>query len=120
MMVNQILLVSAGGIVGSILRFIIGQHFNNNSFPYGTLIVNLIGSLFLGFILGFCTSKYWTLLLATGFSGAFTTFSTFNWDILQFLQHGQFTKATSYLGISIGLGLLLIYTGYSLSIVVRN
>ena len=81
---KQFLLVFLGGGFGSGLRYIIGKYLNSTEtgIPYGTFAANIIGSLLIGIILGLAAkndalSQNQTLLLATGFCGGFTTFSTF-------------------------------------------
>ena len=80
---KQVLVVFLGGGFGSVLRYIIGKYLNSveNGIPYGTFAANILGSLLIGVILGLAAknsalSQNQTLLLATGFCGGFTTFST--------------------------------------------
>ncbi len=79
-MIKQVLLVFLGGGAGSALRFLISRNLNPLfAIPLGTLLVNFLGSLLIGFILGLglkqeILSPNTTLLLATGFCGGFTTF----------------------------------------------
>ncbi len=89
---KQLLLVFIGGGFGSVLRFIIAKYLNSseNGIPYGTFAANIIGSLLIGIILGLAAknntlTENQTLLLATGFCGGFTTFSTFAYENLVFL-----------------------------------
>ena len=89
---KQLLLVFIGGGFGSVLRFVIGKWLNNteNGIPYGTFAANILGSLLIGIILGLAAknetlSQGQTLLLATGFCGGFTTFSTFASRVLYVL-----------------------------------
>ena len=86
---KQILLVFIGGGFGSTLRYIIGKYMNSTEtgIPWGTFTANILGSLIIGVILGFAAkndalSSNQTLLLATGFCGGFTTFSSFTPDII--------------------------------------
>ena len=102
-MVKQLLLVFVGGGFGSVLRFIIGKFLNNteNGIPYGTFAANIIGSLLIGIILGMAAkndtlTSNQTLLLATGFCGGFTTFSTFAYENHIFLKSGDFTSFAIY------------------------
>jgi len=89
---KQLLLVFIGGGFGSVLRYIIGKYLNNveSGIPYGTFAANILGSLLIGIILGLAAknntlSQNQTLLLATGFCGGFTTFSTFAYENHVFL-----------------------------------
>lgn len=115
---KQILLVFFGGGLGSVLRFIISKFLNTseNGIPYGTFIVNVIGSFLIGIILGLAAkneslSHSQTLLLATGFCGGFTTFSTFAYENHVFLKSGDFTSFALYTIVSFALGFLAVFGG---------
>lgn len=110
----NLLLVGLGGVLGTLARFLISTSMNKATFPYGTIAVNLIGSLFLGVLVSWCTSNYWILFLGSGFAGAFTTFSTLNLDVLHLFQQNEVKKALLYLGITFCMGLCLIFAGYKL------
>ena len=84
---KQLVLVFIGGGFGSVLRFIIGKWLNSNQtgIPYGTFLANILGSLLIGFILGYALknnslNQNKPYYLATGFCGGFTTFSTFAYE----------------------------------------
>jgi CrcB protein len=115
---KQLLLVFVGGGFGSVLRFIIGKWLNNseNGIPYGTFAANIIGSLLIGIILGLAAknetlSQSQTLLLATGFCGGFTTFSTFAYENHVFLKAGDFTSFAIYTIASFVIGFLAVFLG---------
>tara|TARA_R110000868_G_scaffold404198_2_gene682133 strand:- start:2045 stop:2410 length:366 start_codon:yes stop_codon:yes gene_type:complete len=115
---KQILLVFLGGGLGSVLRYIIGKYLNNaeNGIPYGTFVTNILGSLLIGLILGFAAkndtlSQNQTLLLATGFCGGFTTFSTFAYENHVFLKSGDFTSFAIYTIASFVIGFLAVFAG---------
>ena len=115
---KQLLLVFIGGGTGSVLRYLIGKFLNNSQtgIPYGTFTANIIGSLLIGFILGFAAkneaiSQSSTLLLATGFCGGFTTFSTFAYENHLFLKSGDFTSFALYTIASFVLGFLAVFAG---------
>lgn len=117
-MAKQLLLVFIGGGFGSVLRFIIGKFLNNteNGIPYGTFAANIIGSLLIGIILGMAAkndtlTSNQTLLLATGFCGGFTTFSTFAYENHIFLKSGDFTSFAIYTIASFILGFLAVFFG---------
>ena len=117
-MVKQLLLVFVGGGFGSALRFIIGKYLNNaqNGIPYGTFAANIIGSLLIGIILGMAAkndalTSNQTLLLATGFCGGFTTFSTFAYENHIFLKSGDFTSFAIYTIASFIIGFLAVFFG---------
>lgn len=115
---KQLLIVFLGGGVGSVLRFLVGKWLNNseNGIPYGTFAANIIGSLLIGIILGIAAknsaiSQSQTLLLATGFCGGFTTFSTFAYENHVFLKSGDFTSFAIYTIASFVLGFLAVFLG---------
>ena len=115
---KQLLLVFIGGGTGSVLRFIIGKFLNNseNGIPYGTFTANILGSLLIGIILGLAAknetlTQNHTLLLATGFCGGFTTFSTFAYENHIFLKSGDFTSFAFYTIVSFIIGFLAVFAG---------
>jgi len=112
------LLVFLGGGLGSVIRFWIGKCFNNASggIPYGTFIANILGSVLIGIILGLAAknntlTQNQTLLLATGFCGGFTTFSTFAYENHVFLKSGDFTSFAVYTIASFVIGFLAVFLG---------
>ena len=122
-MFKTILLVGSGGFIGSVIRYYISKIIQDSSFasfPAGTLSVNIIGSLIIGFLIGLALknpsfSLEWRLILMVGFCGGFTTFSTFTSENLKLIQDGQFFFVLLYTGLSILLGFLAVYFGYTLS-----
>lgn len=115
---KQVLLVFFGGGVGSVLRYMIGKYLNNPSdgIPYGTFAVNILGSLLIGIILGLAAKNdslttNQTLLLATGFCGGFTTFSTFAYENHVLLKSGDFTSFALYTIGSFIVGFLAVFLG---------
>ncbi|MCL6294575.1 fluoride efflux transporter CrcB [Jejuia spongiicola] len=115
---KQVLLVFVGGGFGSVLRFLIGKYLNSTTtgIPYGTFAANIIGSLLIGIILGFAAkndslTQSQTLLLATGFCGGFTTFSTFAYENHVFLKSGDFTSFALYTIASFVIGFLAVFLG---------
>ena len=100
------------------LRFIIGKWLNNaeTGIPYGTFAANILGSLLIGVILGLAAknetlSQSQTLLLATGFCGGFTTFSTFAYENHMFLKSGDFMSFAIYTIASFVVGFLAVFLG---------
>jgi len=116
------LLVFLGGGFGSALRYMVGKLFQDTfeTFPIGTLIVNVVGSLLIGFFLGFDLkngglSETQTLVLVTGFCGGFTTFSAFAMENQMFLKSGDYIQFISYTLGSIILGIAAVVLGLIIS-----
>lgn len=120
-MIQSILMVGVGGFFGSIFRFLI-SHFinisNQSSFPFGTLTVNIVGSFIIGIIIASALqgdlNKSMRLLLATGFCGGFTTFSSFSYEFFSLLQHEQTGYAFLYAAASFVLGIFFVWMGFML------
>ena len=115
---KQLLLVFVGGGFGSVLRYVIGKYLNSSAtgIPYGTFTANIIGSLLIGIILGMAAkndslSQSQILLLATGFCGGFTTFSTFAYENHVFLKSGDFTSFALYTITSFIVAFLAVFLG---------
>jgi CrcB protein len=115
---KQALLVFVGGGFGSVARYFIGKWLNNldNAIPYGTMLANVLGSLLIGIIIGYLAktsnlTESQSLLLATGFCGGFTTFSTFAYENQLFLKNGDYFYFLSYTFGSLFLGILAVLVG---------
>ncbi|ODN30429.1 fluoride efflux transporter CrcB [Fervidobacterium thailandense] len=118
----SLIYVGAGGCVGSVLRYIISLWFNEkfpNSFvPYGTLLVNVVGSFLLGVILEFSLhgdlSYNVRLFLTTGIMGGLTTFSTFSYETVALINSALYSQAIANVALNLGLGLGGALAGISL------
>jgi len=115
---KQFLLVFLGGGLGSMLRFAISKLFNGyfQHFFLGTFLVNIIGCLLIGIILGFSLkenllSQNQTLLLVSGFCGGFTTFSTFAFENHSLLRDAGLLHFSVYTIASIAVGILAVALG---------
>ncbi len=115
---KQAFLVFIGGGLGSVARYLLSLKLNNmeNAIPYGTLLANVLGSLIIGIIFGLVTktgtiSENQTLLLATGFCGGFTTFSTFAYENHLYLKNGDYFSFLPYIIISFILGIAAVFLG---------
>jgi CrcB protein len=118
---KQLLLVFLGGGLGSALRFIIGKLYNTQQFPLGTFLVNCIGCLLIGLIIGYglkqnsFLKEHHMLILATGFCGGFTTFSSFAYENINLLKTGDYSNFLLYTLGSLILGFLLVFAGLHIS-----
>lgn len=118
-----ILLVAAGGAVGSVARYGVGelaQRWFGSSFPWGTLAVNITGSFAMGLLLAWIMTRTQLsaelrALVATGFLGGFTTFSAFSWDVLQLIERKALGAALGYAGASVALSLAAVFVGAHLA-----
>lgn len=100
-MIREILLVGAGGFAGSICRYLLSFGISTfplfGYFPVSTLIINLAGSLIIGFLMSL-TSQNWLVFLGiVGFCGGFTTFSTFSVEVLAMIKASLWTMAAGYI-----------------------
>ena len=119
---KQALLVFLGGGIGSCLRYFISKSLNPilSGFFLGTFLVNVIGCLLIGIILGYALkdavlSQSYVLLLATGFCGGFTTFSAFSYENLGLLKSGEYLNFSLYTLGSVLLGILAVFAGIWIS-----
>jgi fluoride exporter len=118
-----ILYIAIGSAIGGVGRYAIGGALQQRfglAFPVGTLVVNVVGSLLLGFILrialgGTQLSPETRIFLTTGFCGGFTTFSTFTYDTAVMFESGQYRRAALYVTLSIVLSLLATFAGFALA-----
>jgi fluoride exporter len=113
------LAVSLGGALGAPSRYFAGTFVTNHwgsGFPWATLVINLTGCLALGFFLTAITERVAVraslrLLIATGFLGAYTTFSTFSYETVHLIQTGHLARALVYAGVSLIGGLIAVLLG---------
>jgi CrcB protein len=113
------LLVFLGGGLGSLCRYLLAIVLPFDSFPKGTLAANLLSCLILGILIGLYSKQilndYQRVFLMTGFCGGFSTFSTYNGEILQLYQSGHPLMAASYALLSVFIGIAAIIGGIYLS-----
>ena len=119
-MLKHLLLIGTGGFIGSVARYLVSR-LNNRidwlSIPIGTLTVNVLGSLLIGFLIGISEKSpiltvEWRMFLMVGLCGGFTTFSSFSGENLMLMRNGQFFPLFLYTGLSILLGFTAVYLGY--------
>jgi fluoride exporter len=115
--------VFLGGGLGSMCRYGLGRLIilsPVNNFPVATLVINILASLLLGTILGYLdlraiSNPALKLLLAVGFCGGFSTFSTFSYETLLLLRHGQMMLALGNIFLSVALCLTATLAGFYLA-----
>lgn len=115
---KNLLLVGVGGFLGSIARYIVAlvcSRIMGNVYPFGTFIVNILGSFLIGFIYSITeevpVEEKYRLFLATGFCGGFTTFSAFSTENLFFLEEQKYLMLSLYAFGSLFLGILMVFLG---------
>lgn len=114
-----LLAVAGGGAAGSLARYVIGaavQGRAGSGFPIGTLVVNITGSLLLGFLMRLLldsslASPTVRLMLTTGFCGGYTTFSTFTYETARLIEDGEYERAGLYVALSLALSMAAMFVG---------
>jgi fluoride exporter len=114
------LFVFIGGFIGSISRYLVGNTIQPlaSGFPVQTFFINCFGSFFLGAFLPFAKIRLkpeYSLLIGTGFTGAFTTFSTFSLENVLLMNEKKYFVSCLYIFLSILIGIFLSFSGYKLS-----
>jgi fluoride exporter len=117
------LYIALFGALGSVSRHAVGLWAKTTlglAFPWGTLLVNIIGSFVLGFVttlaLNGRVSEPVRLVIGVGFCGAFTTLSAFELEVMNALLEGRTALAVGYIGSSIALGLAAVWLGRTLAL----
>ena len=116
---NLLWYVALGSAVGGASRFALStfvQQRASSAFPFGTLIVNITGSLILGFVLRYAlaspsVSAEMRALLTTGFCGGYTTFSTFSYESIALIEDGDYRRAAIYIVLSVVVSLVATFLG---------
>jgi CrcB protein len=116
---NKYWMVGLGGFAGAIARFWLGAYISNRlgaRFPYGTFVINVSGSFLIGLIATVLADRtdrnaIWRYLIPIGFIGAYTTFSTFEFETFQSLSEGQFLFAFLNVFLSVLLGFIAVWLG---------
>ena len=116
---KTIFYVFIGGGFGSVLRFLISNYTqklcNIKDFPLGTFTVNILGCFLIGIASAYFlkVDNYLKFLLIAGFCGGFTTFSTFSLENYSLWQEGNYAILALYIGLSLVLGSIAVYAGFS-------
>ncbi|OUD14652.1 camphor resistance protein CrcB [Thioflexithrix psekupsensis] len=118
----QLIAIGLGGAIGSLARFWLATGvyaWLGRDFPWGTLLVNLLGSFLIGFLAFFLADRAlaveWRAAIFMGFLGAFTTFSTFSLETIALLQIGEVTRAFLNIIVSVFCCLLATWLGMILA-----
>jgi CrcB protein len=107
--------VGAAGALGALARYLLGRFIAeraNTTFPWGTFAINISGAFLIGLL--FALAGWLQVILATGFLGGYTTFSTMSWEGLQLARGGSTRQSALYLGASVAMGLLAAALGIGL------
>jgi CrcB protein len=117
---KTLLYIFLGGGFGSITRYLVSKFSLGafgNGFPYGTLIANILASLLLGYLTAksIQSESLWKPMLAIGFCGGFSTFSTFSNETFKLLQNAEYGSAMMNIGLNLVVCLLAIWAGMVLS-----
>ena len=123
---QKYILIAIGGSLGSIARYWVGATISGRlgtKFPYGTFVINVSACIIIGFALTFLGKRAelnpaWRFLVPVGFVGAYSTFSTYEWETLSTLRTGAFALAALYAFISLFLGLVAAWCGSMLAEVI--
>jgi fluoride exporter len=120
---QKYLLIAVGGALGSVARYWVGSTIGSRMgfrFPYGTFVINLTACVVIGFTLTYLGKRLelnpaWRYFLPIGFIGAYSTFSTYEWETLSTLRSGAYALAALYALGSLILGLAATWLGVVLA-----
>jgi fluoride exporter len=119
----KILFVAVGGSIGAVSRYIVSNwaaEVWGSDFPYGTLIVNVVGCFIIGAFMTLTTERlivnpYWRLLVTVGFVGGLTTFSSFGYETLKLAGDGNIHYAVYNIGFNFIFGMLATWMGIGIA-----
>ena len=112
-------MIAVGGAAGAIARFLLGAYIDQRMgarFPYGTFVVNMSGCFVIGISMAMLTNRgylgpNWRYLVPIGFIGAYTTFSTFEYETLRAIQDGQWLSGGLNVLLSVVAGFVMVWLG---------
>ena len=116
--------VGSGGFIGALARYglsgLVHRQLPLATFPYGTLVVNLLGCLLIGILAGLADSRQlfapeFRLFALIGVLGGFTTFSTFGYETLALIRNAEYLHAATNVSVHVVLGLALVWLGYGMA-----
>ena len=116
---HKFLLVGAGGFAGAIARYWVGLFVTQRlglRFPFATFLINVTGCFLIGFFMHLLAERgvldlHWLYIIVIGFIGAYTTFSTFEYEIMRLLIDGQVSIGLLYVVGSLLVGFLMVWVG---------
>lgn len=116
---QKYLLIGLGGALGSVARYWVGSTIAGRigaKFPYGTFVINITACVVIGFTLTYMSKRAelnpaWRYLIPVGFIGAYSTFSTYEWETLSTMRSGAFALSALYALGSLILGLAAVWGG---------
>lgn len=120
--IRELLVITIGGALGAVTRYQLGLWISNKwsqGFPLHTFLINLTGAFLLGFLNilfeRLTLSPIWRLGIGVGFLGAYTTFSTFGYEVITLLEGGSYGTAAAYTFLTIILGFIGVALGIGLA-----
>jgi fluoride exporter len=115
------LVVGVGGFLGAVARYVVATYIASRygvRVPYGTFVINISGCFLVGFIVTLLArttaSQYWRYFIPIGFIGAYTTFSTFEYETLRAVQDGQAITGLLNVALSVVVGFAAVWVGAAL------
>jgi len=116
---SKLIVVALGGAIGAIARYWLGDLISSrlpSQFPLGTFVINVTGSFIIGFFMTLVSQRItvhpnWRLLIAVGFVGAYTTFSTFEFETLKLIEKGNVVSAALNVILSFVVGFIAVWLG---------
>lgn len=119
---NRLVLLALAGAVGTLCRYWLGgvmQWLCGTSFPWGTLVINVLGCLLFGFVWTLADERMLIspqarIVILTGFMGAFTTFSTFAFESAQLLSDAEWVRAFANIALENVVGIVAVFLGFAI------